>query len=426
MKAFARVLLLSLWPALASAQGDILGLLYDSLRTEGPVEGALIVLEGTDLRTRTDARGRFRFAELARGTYFVRYAAPWLDSLSLPPVTDTVVVRDLRSAQARLATPSVATYQRAVCGIEFARGQGVLRGEVRDVVGEPRPGVAVGAVWTAQVLTEAGISDELVVVIDSSDSRGMFSLCGVPRQRPFLVSAGGGELRTGELTLDLAEQPAARHDLTVGGREQTARLSGRVTSMRGVVVAVPGEPDRGVRVDSAGRFVLDQMPRRTTQLVVRALSFTPRRITLDLGAEEIELPDIVLDPVALQPTSVARSKRTLDSLAFRERERSGDGVFVDDSTIARVPVINADVIARSWGWVESTGGRTPQIRLQAAGRPCAPRFFVDEVDFGLTIDGLEEALLLRAAKRFEIHTAASMPRPFVDLNRCGVVLIWTL
>lgn len=430
MKRLLRLILL-LWPSLNWAQGDVQGVVFDSLRTHGPLNGALIALDGTAHRARTDVRGRFQFPEVPPGRYTVRLIAPWLDSLSLAPVTAAVVVRDLRTSQTRLATPSIATYQRTFCGIEFAAGQGVLRGEVRDVEGEPRSGVAVGAVWSATLLSDRGLSEELVVVIDSTDAAGMFSLCGVPRRQPFLVGATFGALRTTQLTLSLDGAPGARHDLMVGGADRTTRLTGRVTTTRGsslrtAVVAIPGDSAFGVRVDSTGRFAIHGLPRRTTQLVVRAVGFTPARLTLDLGVDEIELSDIQLDPVMLQSAGRAHSARTIDSLAFVERARAGQGLFVDDAAIAAMGLVNADSLARYLSGVESTGGAWPRLRLRRDGVSCYPRFRVDGVDFGVVIDGREEAALLRAAKRFEVHGAASTPSEYIDLTGCGVVLIWTL
>ena len=424
--------LLALIPLTGWAQGDVRGVLFDSLLTNAPVGDALVVIDGTDLRTRTDRRGRFEFPVVPAGRHVVSYRAPWLDSLSLPALRATISVRDSRSARTRLATPSVASYHRAVCGATFDEGQGVLRGEIRDPDGSPRSGIFVGAVWSEAILTAGGLGGQLVGSIDTTDAAGFFSLCGVPRETDFFVRAGTDTLGTGDLSLSLHGRAAARHDLMIGDRRRTARLTGRVTTERGrpipsVVVDVPGDTAHGERADSAGRFELDGLPQRTTQLFVRAIGFTPRLVIVDVGTDEIELPDIVLDPlpIELAEMRVVAEARTLEELGFRERQRSGRGIFIDEEALTRFPVISANVLTMLGTGVRTTGGVWPRTMLRRGIEPCFPRFFVDGVDFGVPRDGIEEADLLRLGKRIEIHEAAFMPARFTDFNGCGVVLIWT-
>jgi hypothetical protein len=362
----------------------------------------------------------------------VIYRAPWLDSLSLPPLSAAVTVRVSGTVRTTLASPSVASYHRAVCGAVFDEGQGVLRGEVRGADGNPRAGVFVAALWSEAILTPAGLGGQLVGTVDTTDAAGVFSLCGVPRTTTFLVRAGTDSLGTGDLSIGLGDRPAARHDLSVGHRRRTARLSGRVTTARGdplpsVVVDVPGDSALGTRADSLGRFVIEGIPHRTTQIFVRALGFTPRLVTLDVGTDEIELPDIVLDPlpIRLADVRVVAEARTLEELAFRERQRIGLGTFIDEVELARYPIISANVLTSFGSGVRSSGGNWPRTQLRRGLAPCYPRFFVDGVDFGIPRDGMEEADLLRTAKRIEIYLASFMPASFTDFNGCGVVLIWT-
>lgn len=423
---------LALMPRSTWAQGDVRGVLFDSLLTNAPVANALVAIEGTDLRARTDRRGRFEFAAVPAGRRTLSYQAPWLDSLSLPPLRTTIVVRDRRTTRARLATPSVAAYHRAVCGATFDEGQGVLRGEIRDPDGAPQVGVFVGAVWSEAILTVSGLGGQLVGSIDTTDAAGFFSLCGVPRESDFFVRAGTDTVGTSDLYLSLGGRAAARRDLIIGDRRRTARLIGRVTNRRGrpipsVIIDTPGDTALGERADSSGQFVIDGMPLRTTQLFVRAIGFTPRLLVVDVGTAEIELPDIVLDPLPMELAEmrVVAEARTLAELGFRERQRSGSGIFIDDEQLMRFPIISANTLMSMGNGVRSTGGTWPRTMLRRGIQPCFPRFFLDGVDFGVPRDGMEEADLLRRAKRIEIHQAAFMPARFTDFNGCGVVLIWT-
>ena len=167
-------LVLTATPALAQ---EVRGTLFDSLRTRAPIADALITVDGRAERTRTDRRGRFSFDSLPEGIWYIRYAAPWLDSLSLPPLVAQVEVRAGRpSREIRFATPSLRRFQVALCGAAFDDDRGILRGELRDATGLPRAGVFVGAVWSEAVLRRREIRSELIGTIDTTDANGMFSL----------------------------------------------------------------------------------------------------------------------------------------------------------------------------------------------------------------------------------------------------------
>src|SRR5437762_5975893 len=76
--------------ARAGAQGSALlrGVVYDSLISAAPLEGAEVWIEGTNRTARTDALGRFELAALAAGRYRLTFEHPVLDStgLAAPPV----------------------------------------------------------------------------------------------------------------------------------------------------------------------------------------------------------------------------------------------------------------------------------------------------------------------------------------------------
>jgi hypothetical protein len=418
-------------PALG-AQADVRGVLFDSLITFRPVPDALLRIEGSELTARTDRRGRFEFKDVPAGEHVIQYRAPWLDSLSLPPLRATVIVRGRRTVRIGMGTPTIDRYHRAVCGATFDEGQGVLRGEVRDAAGQIRSGIFVGAVWSETILTAQGLAGQLVGTIDTTDANGIFSLCGVPRETDFFVRAGNDTIGTGDLSIGLGGRSVDRRDLLVGDRSRAALLSGRVVTQRGapitaVVIDIPGDSTLGGRVDERGRFALDGIPLRTNQLFVWAIGFTPRLVVVDVSVPAIELPDIVLEvlPMELEEMRIVAEMTSTNEAGFRERQRSGRGVFIDADELARYPVISANILAMLGAGVRSSGGSWPRTQLRRGIDPCYPRFFIDGVDFGVPRDGVEEAELLRLAKRIEIHEASFMPGRFTDFNGCGVVLIWT-
>src|SRR5438045_7048710 len=100
--------------ARAGAQGSALlrGVVYDSLISAGPLEGAEVWVEGTNRTARTDAAGRFELTALAAGRYKLTFDHPVLDSagLAAPPVVVDVVAG--RATAVSLATPGPATVHR--------------------------------------------------------------------------------------------------------------------------------------------------------------------------------------------------------------------------------------------------------------------------------------------------------------------------
>jgi hypothetical protein len=414
------------------AQAEVRGVVYDSLRARGPLRDVTVTIDGLTVRTQTDRRGRFTLPGVPAGEWTVRVQTPWLDSLSLSPIAQVSVSGARRPALLRLAVPSVESYERAVCGTTFAADFGVLRGEVRDVQGALRPGVFVGAVWAEAVLRVDELTTQLLGAVDTTDANGAFSLCGVPRESNLLLRAGEDTLGTGALSVRLDGRAVARHDLIVGGRSRTARVRGRVVNEQGepvvgAMVDVEGDSLFFVRTGNDGSFEFRAVPQRSAQVYVRSVGFTPQSADLEPTSADVMLPDIVLGPVPqeLAEFRIVAEATTLGELEFRQRQRAGMGVFIDEYRIAQYPVLSANALAGMSTRIRSSGGSMPRVLIRSSGRTCAPRFYLDGVDFGRTRDGFEEAELLRQAKRIEVHEFWSMPARYADLDGCGVVLVWT-
>lgn len=414
------------------AQADVRGVVHDSLRANGPFRDAAVTIDGLAVRVLTDRRGRFTLPDVPAGEWTVRVQSPWLDSLSLSPTAAVTVVGTRRPARLRLAVPSIASYERAVCGTTFETDFGVLRGEVRDAAGALRAGVFVGAIWAEAVLRGNELTTQLLGAIDTTDTNGAYTLCGVPRESNLLLKAGEDTLGTSPLSVQLAGRAIARHDLIVGGRTRTARVSGRVLNQQGAplagaVVALEGDSGIFVRTGADGAFAFAAIPQRSAQVFVRSIGYSPQHVALEPTSGEVMLPDVVLGPVPqeLEEFRVVAEATTLAELEFRQRQRAGMGVFIDEYQIAQYPVLSANALAGLSLRIRSTGGTMPRVLIRSGGDTCRPRFYVDGVDFGRTRDGFEEADLLRQAKRIEVHEFWSMPARYADLDGCGVVLVWT-
>ena len=131
-------------PAAAQGAGVLRGVVFDSLITSAPLEGAEIWIESTNLMARSDAAGHFALTALAPGRYVLTVYHPILDSagLSVPPVVVDVVAGD--SNTVALATPSPAQAHHLLCPRDPLRSTGSLVGVVpRSGVKGPALGVPV-------------------------------------------------------------------------------------------------------------------------------------------------------------------------------------------------------------------------------------------------------------------------------------------
>jgi hypothetical protein len=429
----AGLAILALVSSRAGAQGSIRGTLIDSLRAGGPVANAEVVLIGASRKDTTRRGGAFEFSDVPEGNYTVAYWSPWLDSLGLPAIQRQVAVRGSRAQTVVLATPSNATIQRAVCGEALGKEQGLLIGEIRDSEGGPAEGTGIFARWTETVIQGTEVARGTMAASDTASAAGSYLLCGVPIESEFTLRALRADgAASGEL-LVRTTSAIERRDVIVAPRGVTSRVVGRVTTAAGApipsaVVLIIGDSTQSVRSDSSGRFVMTAMPRRSSQLIVRALGYTPLLRPLDPIDTQVDLEEIRLEdaPRELATVTVTGEAMTASQAQFETRRaRSAGGVFVDEQELQRLGVVSAQTIATTNPRViTQQTPRGPTLRMRRGSEFCRPRFFIDGNDFrDIEID--EENNFLRVAKRVEMYTANNAPPQFNDFAGCGSIVIWT-
>src|SRR5258705_217056 len=145
--------------------GVLRGIVYDSLITRAPLEGAEVWIESTNRMARSDAGGRFTLDALSPGHYVLTFYHPILDSagISLPPVTADVGSGE--TTNVALATPSTTQAHHLLCPQDPLRRTGAILGVVRNRNGSLVPGATVTAVGTD--------------LSAQADEFGRFSLAGV-------------------------------------------------------------------------------------------------------------------------------------------------------------------------------------------------------------------------------------------------------
>ncbi len=174
------------WAPRAVAQGSdgtgiVRGIVYDSLISAAPLEGAEVWIEGTNRTARTDADGRFELPAVAPGRHTLTFYHPVLDStgLSAPPVVVDVAAGS--TAVVALATPGPAAAHRMLCPHDPWYKTAAILGLVRDAAdSKPLPNVTVTAHWTIYVLGPGSVRAEPGAAAARSDGSGRVLLCNVP------------------------------------------------------------------------------------------------------------------------------------------------------------------------------------------------------------------------------------------------------
>lgn len=410
-----------------ASPGVITGILHDSLVRGGPVPGAVVVLQGTGRSARTDSLGRFTFDDVPPGTWRVAFTSLWLDSVAVAPLVRVVEVGAGTRATAALSTPSPGTWQAAVCGRTLSVGLGAMLGDVSDAGGRPAAEVFVRARWR-ELTVGPGIRrwDERATS-DTTDATGTFVLCGVPLDATFEVRAGSDAFGSDELLVPAAGEVVRRLDLVIGAPERTFTVKGAVVgdsgqAIAGASVRLSRDAAGGVFADAAGAFSLEGVPARSTALTVRAIGFSPRRITVDPRRPDDTIR-VTMDRTAVELREVEVTERPFSALAaaFEERRRYYTGTFLDSADLSRLPVITPSAVAERVPRARVAGS---EIVLARGVGWCTPRLFVDGGEILRPLPR-EQAEWLQRAKRIEVYRAAFAPARFADFDGCGVVVIWT-
>ncbi len=420
------------------AQVIIRGTLVDSLRG-GPVPGATIQLLGAAQSATTDRAGRFQFDAVGPGPWRLGYWAPWLDSLGLPAIERRLPTQTSGTIDVALATPSLATLQRTRCGTTLLEGQGVLLGEIRRADGASIARAGVSGRWEETRLGRGMLERSPMATVDSTSSDGMFFLCGVPVGSEITVRATAGDQgRSGEVVVRVG-RTVQRRDLTIAPPTLTARLRGRVLNEAGAPIAlaaiVPlGDSLLSARTDSTGAFTLEAWPRRSSQLLVRALGFEPRTLDIEPTEAVVDLDTLQLSRIPPQLAAVLVEGRqvSVEELEFDARRRLGLGTHLGDKELARLPIISVDAVGNMIPRAQVIGNAfTRQIVFRrvtmTAGTMsqfCSPQFWIDGVNVR-NLEPDEQSLYIRSAKRIEAYVANVAPPRFTDFNGCGSVVIWT-
>ena len=455
------------------AQGETLGALEGTIHersTFRSVKAARIAVRrvesdsGISASAVPDANGRYRLDSLPPGRYQARVVSASLDSLRVAPPTTDLRITPGRVVLADFTLPSGTAVRDALCADRLGERRGVVAGRAIDADADGRPlvGAELVAVWMdfpVNRLTGRSVPTRRVVVVKSG-MEGEYRVCGVPTETLFtlqlrrdgraspvvrlLIGDGEGSLAR-DLSLSASTAP------TIAALDSAARLAtakgpgaGRhelqtvgTAELTGTVRVLSGEPFVGAQVnvrhalsatvtDSAGRFVLRDLPAGTQMLEVRHPGYALAELPVELrSGKRTERAVLLVRPLTLD--ALPPSEAVVDLEAFESSRRTNRyGQFLTQEQIdAKKHVTETiDLFDDLLGFTPL--GHGPDARIVsnvalASKAACFGANVIIEGAEGRRINDVKPGQI----GGIEAYADASfVPGRFAGRAECGVVVIW--
>lgn len=189
---------------------------------------------------------------------------------------------------------------------------------------------------------------------------------------------------------------------------------------------------RTVRSDSAGHFLLDDIPATNSDISFRRLSFAPVILLIAVPPEDTTEVEVKLGYVAAQLTGVVVQEhpeqlRTL--VAFESRRVQGVGRFITRAQIEkRNPMRLTDMLRSIPGTMIITGdnGRSAVRFTRGTGVRCPPQYIIDGMQASnFSLDDMPPT----DVEGIELYSgSAGVPPEYNHLystSICGTVIIWS-
>lgn len=285
------------------------GTVFDSTEMR-LLPGARVAVLGTSAMTDSDAEGRFELGGITAGAHWVSFFHPRLQALGVSAPSRQVTFGEGEEVEVELAVPSERTLLMGWCMAEqTGSGYAALAGVVTDsLTGVPLPRAIVTA---RPARRRPGDPPALEVRTDES---GYYRFCTLPAGREVQVRAQFGQSSGGSAAVTLDEGEADVRDLVLLLSAEGA-LVGRVLDpasgrpLAGAVVSVLGTGARQV-TDSAGTFVLDELPPGRHLVTTEHLGYEPRTDSVTVFSQETVDIEVRLATDAIEVEGLTVTART--------------------------------------------------------------------------------------------------------------------
>jgi hypothetical protein len=412
-----------------------------------------------------DARGRYRFDSLPPGHYRARVLSGALDSLRVQAPEADVQMTPGRVVLADFTLPSGRALRDAVCGdVRLGERRAAVAGRALDADADGRAlvGAEMVAVWMdfpINRMTGRSIPTRRVEVVKTGQA-GEYRICGVPTETLFTLQLRSQGHASAVLRLIIVEDEGViARDLSLSVRTaptvaaidsltRAAAAKGRdvardelqtvgTAELTGSVRGLSGQPFAGAHVrvrdarsstvtDSAGRFVLADLPAGTQMLVVRHPGYANAELPVELRpGRRVDQAVLLVRPLtldAIQTTAAAPDLEAFD--ASRRTNRYGQ--FLTQEQIDRKKHVTetVDLFDDLLGF--TTLGHGPSARVisniaLANHLECSAARVIIQ---GGEARRLNDVRPSQIAGIEAYPDAAFVPGRFVGQADCGVVVIW--
>jgi hypothetical protein len=417
------------------------GVVFDSVRGK-PLNEAIVTIDA-GRSTTTDARGRFHFDSVPEGVRTISVQHATLDTLGLFGISRKATVRDPEH-EIRLSVPSFATLWRNGCGpSKPPADSGILYGIVRDVrTRRAMRGARLELIWTELALRDTTIDGTRQTrVVErrwKSDTRtaqdGTYAFCGTPATATMRLRAMTDSGTTGSIELEPSALRVQRQDLTMGASAAHRGLVvGYLSDDQGVpFIDARMSLDDSVEVRSEfdGRFVFENAPVGSHQLIARYVGATPVRRTIDIVSSDTTPVAMTMSKVVTLATMTVASPERANMLReeYEARQIMYRRFMLDSAFIGKQHSM-ANVFQSLPSVTVKRSGLTDFTLLvpDRHNGACVPELRVDGVvinDFGQLA-----AIAPNRVVAVEVYPyATQIPTEFQRGGiryECGMVVVWT-
>jgi hypothetical protein len=460
--------------AFAGAQQDSLGAIEGTIHERSAsrsVLAARVAVQRVEPETgasaiaQPDARGRYRLDSIPPGRYRARIVQAALDSLRVPPSVADLHVLPGRVVLADFTLPGGAALRDAVCGGErLGERRAAVTGRAldADMDGHPLADAEVVAVWMEFPLhriTRRSVPTRRVTAVRTGQG-GEYRICGVPIETLFTLQLRSQGRASAVVRLLIADgEGAIARDLSLSARTavsattldslaRAAASKGRdaareelqaagTAELAGTVRGLSGEPFAGAQVrvrdargstvtDSAGRFVLTDLPAGTQMLVVRHPGYSLAEIPVELRpARRVDQSVLLVRPLTLE--AIQASAAAMDLETFDASRRTNPyGQFLTQEQIdkKKYAAETVDLFDDLLGF--TAFGRGPDARVisnmaLANGHDCTSASVIIQGRDARRINDVSPNQIggIEAYADGEF-----VPGRFAGQADCGVVVIW--
>jgi hypothetical protein len=456
------------------AQGETLGALEGTIHERSPYRSVMTARltvrrvepdSSVSATAALDAQGRYRLDSLPPGRYRARVASAALDSLRVaPPSTDVQIVAN-RVVLADFTLPSGMALRASVCGdtrLEERRGAVAGYAIDADADGRPLVGAEVVGVWMEFPLnrvTGRSVPTRRVVVVKTGQA-GEYRVCGVPTETLFTLQLRSAGRASAVVQLLIADgQGVIARDLslsertapTVAALDSIARVAaarGRTEAsvelqavgaaeVAGVVRGLSGAPFAGAQVrvrnarastvtDSAGRFVLGDLPGGTQMLIVQHPGYAPSEVPVELRAgKRVELPVLLVRPLTLEAIQTTASAEDLEAFdASRRTNRSGQFLTKEHIDKKKHVTETVDLFDDVLGFTAFGHGDSARVISNMALEKNASCTGASVIVQGVEGRRINDVKPGQIAGIEAYADPAFVPARFAGRADCGVVVIW--